>query len=163
MWHRYPELHRAAAPGLGTDGKYSPMWGRLWCTPNSFASDPSRVPPAWACGARAPIRVPDPVEGRPAPLGVAPRHTRASLHGRNDHRVVRSPVVVLGPPGVGFASGRGPRSRPGARRRAPARWVGRGGAIVVPVHHRRTLFLCYAASVGALKAKPPTESERPRQ
>ena len=44
-----------------------------------------------------------------------------------------------------------------------SRWVGRGGAIVVPVHHRRTLFLCYAASVGALKAKPPTESERPRQ
>ena len=132
------------------------MWGRLWCTPNSFASDPSRVPPAWACGARAPIRVPDPVEG-PAPLGVAPRHTRASLHGRNDYRVVRSSVVVLGPlwdPRVsglllaavrGRAHGaerpllapgpraRGGRSRPGAARadvrRGAHAWIGEAGDV----------------------------------
>lgn len=82
------------------------------------------------------VRVPDPVEG-PAPLGVAPRHTRASLHGRNDHRVVRSPVVVLGPPGVGFASGRGPRSRacsrarplPGDVRRGAHAWIGEAGDV----------------------------------
>lgn len=43
------------------------------------------------------------------------------------------------------------------------RWVGRGLATVVPVHHRKSLFLFHVACVGALKAKPTTESERPRQ